>query len=71
MVARDQGLQALPGNPAGTETLYKTLGTGTSYVDQSVENGNRYYYRVAATNGKGDGAQSNGVLGARPPVCPR
>ena len=65
-----RGYKLYRGTSPGNEALYKTLGTGTSYDDQAVENGKRYYYRVAATNGKGDGPQSNEVLGARPPGEP-
>jgi fibronectin type 3 domain-containing protein len=61
-----RGYKLYRGTAPGTTTLYKTLGNGTSYNDTAVENGKRYYYRVTATNGKGDGPQSGEVLGARP-----
>jgi hypothetical protein len=51
----------------GTETLYKTLGTATSYVDAAVTQGSTYFYEVAAINSVGTGplsAEAAAVPGA-------
>ena len=49
------------GTSAGGETLLTTLGNVTSFTDTGAVNGTRYYYKVAAVNSVGDGAQSNEV----------
>ena len=55
------------GTAAGGETLLKTLGNVTSYDDSTAVNGTKYYYRVAAVNSVGEGAQSNEVNATPPP----
>jgi fibronectin type 3 domain-containing protein len=52
------GYQIYRGLAAGTETPYATVGAVTSYADTAVNAGTTYYYRVAATNAVGTGAQS-------------
>ena len=59
--AQITGYKLYRGTAAGGETLYKTLGNVTSYDDSVVNGGTEYYYRVAAVNSVGDGAQSNEV----------
>jgi fibronectin type 3 domain-containing protein len=59
--AQITGYKLYRGTAAGGETLYKTLGNVTSYDDSVVDGGTKYYYRVAAVNSVGDGAQSNEV----------
>ncbi len=49
------------GTAAGAETLLATLGNVTSYDDSTAGNGTKYFYRVAAVNGVGEGSQSNEV----------
>jgi hypothetical protein len=47
------------GTAAGAETLVQTLSNGASYVDTDVKAKSAYFYRVAAINRNGTGAQSN------------
>jgi hypothetical protein len=49
------------GTSAGGETLLASVGDVTSYSDSVVTNGTRYFYRVSAVNGIGEGAQSDEV----------
>jgi len=53
------GYDIYRGTSSGGETLYASVGTGTTYADSSVSNGTPYYYEVAAVNGIGAGAKSN------------
>lgn len=55
------GYKLYRGTSSGGETLYQTLGVVNNYDDTAVTNGTTYYYRVAATNAKGDSATSNEV----------
>jgi hypothetical protein len=55
------GYKLYRGTSSGGETLYQTLGVVNSYDDTAVSNGTTYYYRVAASNAKGDSATSNEV----------
>jgi hypothetical protein len=55
------GYKVYRGTSAGTETLLATVGNVTVYADNSAVNGTTYFYRVAAVNGVGEGAQSNEV----------
>jgi fibronectin type 3 domain-containing protein len=55
------GYNLYRGTAAGGETLLKTLGNVTSYDDAAVAGNTKYYYRVAAINTVGEGAQSNEV----------
>jgi fibronectin type 3 domain-containing protein len=43
------------GTAPGSETLYKTVGTVTTYLDQSVTSGTTYYYKIEAVNAVGPG----------------
>jgi hypothetical protein len=47
------------GTSAGGESLLTSVGNVTSYADGAVVNGTTYFYRVAAVNSVGEGAQSN------------
>ena len=47
------------GTAAGAETLVQTLTSGSSYVDSDVQAKSTYFYKVAAINRNGTGAQSN------------
>jgi hypothetical protein len=58
------------GTAAGGETLLTTLGNVTSYTDNAVTNGTRYYYRVSAVNSVGEGTQSNEVSVVPSPPVP-
>jgi polysaccharide deacetylase/fibronectin type III domain protein len=53
------GYNLYRGTSAGAETLLMSLGNVTSYDDTAVAGGTAYYYRLAATNAVGEGAQSN------------
>lgn len=52
------GYQISRGLTPGTETAYASVASATSFVDTAVSTGTTYYYRVAATNAIGTGAQS-------------
>src|SRR3954454_8372559 len=47
------------GLTSSTETLLTTVGNVTGYTDAAAANGTTYFYKVAATNTVGTGAQSN------------
>jgi len=53
--------QIYRGTSAGGEgaTAYATVGTVTTWTDTGASNGTTWYYKVAATNTAGTGAQSN------------
>ena len=53
------GYRVYRGTSSGGETLLATLGNVTGWTDSGVVNGTTYYYRVAALNAVGEGAQSN------------
>jgi predicted RNA-binding protein with TRAM domain len=46
------------GNSSGAETLIKTIGNVTNYIDTGLTNGNIYYYEVSAVNSVGEGPRS-------------
>jgi titin len=47
------------GNASGTETLLAApLGTGTTYLDTGLVNGQTYWYQVSAVSSVGEGAPS-------------
>ena len=47
------------GTTSGGETLLTTVGNVLSYLDTGLTQGTTYYYKVAAVNSVGTGAQSN------------
>lgn len=47
------------GTASGSETFLVTVGNVTSYIDAGLTNGQTYFYKVAAVNVAGTGAQSN------------
>jgi len=49
------------GTASGGETLLTTVGNVTSFTDTGTTAGVRYYYRIAAVNAVGEGAQSSEV----------
>ena len=49
----------------GAEILFTSVGTATSYTDNTVVNGTTYFYQVSALNSVGEGARSN-ETSARP-----
>ncbi|HEU0130218.1 MAG TPA: PKD domain-containing protein [Mycobacteriales bacterium] len=53
------GYNVYRGTSSGGETLLTTTGVTNSYSDTTAVNGTAYYYRVAAVNVNGAGAQSN------------
>ncbi|MFL5936043.1 MAG: fibronectin type III domain-containing protein [Gaiellaceae bacterium] len=57
---------------SGAETLLTTLGTGTSWTDTGLGNGNTYYYKLTAGNAAGDSSLSNEVsaIPATTPAAP-
>jgi uncharacterized delta-60 repeat protein len=55
------GYRIYRGTSAGGETLFKTVGTGTSYKDTSTTKGTTYFYIVRAVNAVGEGPASNGA----------
>ncbi|MDD1770608.1 MAG: fibronectin type III domain-containing protein [Methanomassiliicoccales archaeon] len=55
------GYKVYRGTSPGGETLLATIGAITSYADQGLQNGLRYYYKVAAVNSAGTGATSSEV----------
>jgi fibronectin type 3 domain-containing protein len=63
------GYRVYRGTSSGAETLLATLGTTTSFVDQTAANGTAYVYEVAGVNSLGEGARSN-ELAATPATVP-
>jgi fibronectin type 3 domain-containing protein len=59
------GYRVYRSTSTGTETLFTSVGTTTSYTDTAVVNATTYYYQVTALNGVGEGARSN-ETSARP-----
>ena len=57
------------GTVSGGETLLATVGQNFTYNDTTVTNGVKYYYKVVAMNGLGEGALSNEVF-AQPCTIP-
>jgi predicted phage tail protein len=57
------------GTAAGEETLLTIIDNVLAYTDNSVINGQVYYYRVSAVNSIGEGGQSN-ELSAIPVAAP-
>ena len=55
------GYNIYRGTSSGDLSLLATLGNATTYVDDSVTNGQAYYYKVSAINSAGEGALSNEV----------
>jgi Fibronectin type III domain len=55
------GYEIYRGTTSGGEALLKTVGDVTSYEDASAHDGTTYYYKVAAVNASGTGADSNEV----------
>jgi outer membrane protein assembly factor BamB len=47
------------GTVSGSETILRKIGNVTSYLDNSVTNGQKYYYEVTANNTFGEGPYSN------------
>ena len=50
------GYSIYRGTSSGSETFYKSVGTVTTYLDQSVTSGTTYFYKIKAVNNVG---QSN------------
>lgn len=63
------GYRVYRGTSSGTETLLATLGTATSFVDDTAADGTRYVYEVAGANSLGEGPRSN-ELAATPATIP-
>jgi fibronectin type 3 domain-containing protein len=53
------GYRIYRGATSGTETLFVSVGSTTSYSDTAVFSGTTYFYKVTAVNGVGEGPQSN------------
>jgi CSLREA domain-containing protein len=53
------GYKVYRATSSGNETLLASVGNQTSYTDTSVTDGTTYFYKVAAVNSVGTGAQSN------------
>ena len=67
----DHRLQGLPRHlERRRDAPRRPLGTGTSYNDTAVTAGATYYYKVAAVNAVGEGAQSNERSASRCPTVP-
>ncbi len=47
------------GTSPGSETLYQSDVTSTSFVDSSAANGTTYYYEVSAVSRAGEGVRSS------------
>jgi len=55
------GYRIYRGTSSGNEVLLTSVGNVTTYNDTGVTNGQRYYYRVSAVNGVGEGELSEEV----------
>ena len=55
------GYRVYRGTTAGGETFLESVGTGTSFVDSDVANGQTYYYKVSAESALGEGPLSGEV----------
>ncbi|RLF72932.1 MAG: hypothetical protein DRN55_05090, partial [Thermoplasmata archaeon] len=55
------GYKIYRGTSSGNETLLATVGNVLTYNDTGLTNGQRYYYRVSAVNGIGEGGLSEEV----------
>ncbi len=62
------GYNVYRGTETNTEVILESVGAVLTYTDTAVTNGQRYYYKVSAVNGVGEGARSNEVSGA--PMAP-
>lgn len=55
------GYKVYQGTTAGGETLLATIGVLLTYVSTSLTNGQTYYFKIAATNVMGTGANSTEI----------
>jgi chitodextrinase len=53
------GYRVYRGTASGNETLLATLGTATSFADNTAVPGTTYWYQVSAVDSRGEGARSS------------
>jgi fibronectin type 3 domain-containing protein len=70
------GYRIYRGTAPGAETLLATIGTATSFADNTAVPGTTYWYQVSAANSRGEGARSGersasiAVQDGTPPTAP-